>query len=1527
MQGINSKMQPNLSNTVAQPVAQSNGNNLVIKIPAHFRDEGWANGMGGIQTEISQWVQQETATAGKVIFDFRNCRWIDPLPLMSILIELANVKHRAMSAEALFPKIDSGPHSSEIGPYQKSPNRLLNFLSQEGFFDELDKLGVTYSGNNREIYRTLHVIPSYEDARCIPLSLFEVPSDTEPNWDFAMKSVEDILKGADTRLESKVSPHARERLIYKLRVVLQEMLHNAQEHAFDEDNPRLMAIYVRFRIGGFGLDSAGRQIFLKHANEENTCCPMLTADWLVPRPGCLEVFVLDRGIGMVRSFEKAGTELKSKYKFNEVMRETFVEGKSRKPERLTLYGGLHLLHNLLSETGDYIRAFEAGVWFGSAVPLFRATAPTHKLAAEQTHMQGFAMHFRLGWKRDTDYGDKWVKFKQGSESEIWPELSLSENDCTASFNWFEGQKVFDERIGELREYGDNNDWILWLVRPHRMKWDIINFIEYTIVPSVSKSTTLIIADIPSYEAATYEAALSEFKALGKEDWPHKFLHIVISTNRWSFATIDYQKHGQRHGFSSLRDNFKEFPLKLPPIMPKPKNFRLAIVRWIKWHDSRRLWEEVSQGKSMYVPEQIAWGYDKGGKSINIAGYLDFPQTTHSMLCAAIYKITLARVLGVLPLNDIELFTLDRLTMSVLREIHATEVYEQHQSKHKLRLALGSVLVSGTTLYASASPPFDLHFFVHFSSPLRGNKAALLFWLPKEIVSSTEPRLARIGKTASIAPEGWKSFEVPRYDNNGECIGGRDPEKTYQDWQSPSPVIIKAGHWSYEGQHDFLTINIEAAVEAAFLEKNELARFLVNHVLPFIGVDKEHIDKNWHRLFDASKCNQANYGLLVYRSHPCTESVIYKLLEILTPDGRKIASSRIYPILPIRTRWGGSTLLIAPLVREEIRNALHQMDDQARKILLFDDAAITGRTLHDLRAILSDIGATQIDTVVIANRLRNPANGCGAEKINYYWRLDVPVMGRDGNCPFCHALYLADKFTSSLSSRNAKDKIMNLKQNWTEISPLANWSSGLRPIPLKETERKKFCYRLNKKEAAEDERYFSHVDLIRSTGMSIFISELHAMSGRDDYCLKKINECDIPEIRVELAAGQLFLFGDEYDIDIRVELIKTLIKDLALLKEDSQHAPLAFMAIIDGLRQIDKSAKIKIVESIINDDWTSQDNYIAKILLAYLVSEEIITDKTSEAYKIGMRLLTTSSFSLAQKFNACFLETLSPLGNAHSEAIPVLIDELKEMPDIKDERIADALDSLDHLENIFDGFERDFVRKDASGAFGDKTNLMKQTANVARDYLNQKYQRVNNWRDNTKSALENYIIAMKSVADAYFHRIPSTHTYFQERTFETKALEPLINDIDWLGASKEKNRDGNPVEPRKRSVAISITSVSGFDSKAEEVWIAWHRRIDGIVRDLLRNAVYASHEITDPWDTMNEKKADLWVRVDYGKEYVELILANAASNDSSSVYSKFKKHRWVPLLELGGTIEAVDVKNGVIGIKIRIPYAGYLQDRR
>ena len=62
---------------------------ILISFPKYYRNNTWGNYFGKIQD-----ILRDTQSIGKkILLDFSVCTWVDPLPIMSLLIELHRNKY------------------------------------------------------------------------------------------------------------------------------------------------------------------------------------------------------------------------------------------------------------------------------------------------------------------------------------------------------------------------------------------------------------------------------------------------------------------------------------------------------------------------------------------------------------------------------------------------------------------------------------------------------------------------------------------------------------------------------------------------------------------------------------------------------------------------------------------------------------------------------------------------------------------------------------------------------------------------------------------------------------------------------------------------------------------------------------------------------------------------------------------------------------------------------------------------------------------------------------------------------------------------------------------------------------------------------------------------------------------------------------------------------------------------------------------------------------------------------------------
>jgi hypothetical protein len=1610
---------------------QTSSTTCRINLPPQCRDEAWAKERGYIQERMTS-----TPNLEHLQFNFLTCEWIDPLPLMFIVLEVAHARSLGIKVKILLPDEN----------FTENSGRLLKFIAEEGFLKCLDVL--------REKYREIDILDkkgkkweenphdqtaaAYKDAHCLPMTFFDFSQKIK-----VAEKIGEVLPQVDIKLGDKVSPYEREWLIYKLRLLLQETLCNIGEHAYKENEQIKPAIiYVRYRIGYVGMVNASeKEEFDKHINQESHHCPKLSKNWLEGHQGCLEVFVLDRGQGMLKSLGVTDPNVN----FGTIMKEAFLKGKSRKKTRTTPITGLQLLHDLLRDSADFIRGHEENIWFGCHAPIERVTESVSRPYSEiEKTGTGLALHFRLSWRTDTSDNKKWGKFEETSNgiggngiNDFWKELSRSTEECKSSIEWFKKQAVLDERFTPEHSFSSSSPletsptkWLLWLVPPNRMKNDIqsklreyVKKYKYT---QKGEKTILVIADIPYYEARTYEAALDRYEErltdIEDAEWLMQLKNVILCTNRWRFSGLFYEEIKDsdatetsgmvRHGFSNLKKNITE--LEIPAPLQDSDNFNLMlwIARWLKWHDSRRLWEAVrKQGDKTFIPRKVIWDYQRGTENHKyINGYLDFARTVRNPLCLDIYRNALARIWGILP--SVRMENLDLLTMTVLKDIQAEGVYGGAQNgNEKHRLKIGSVLVSGVTWDAEEEPGIRvLHFFMHENtegypeknSPEKSG-ATLLFWTPGEGIKNDDPSPPprRIGKTAFIAPLGWKSFEIPRFDKSGKVVGHRKPSETYDDWQVSYPSIVKMGHWVYQEHHDFLTINIRDVIKTAFVEPkpDELAGFLADNILVHLGMKKGDLIEKYQPLIGENKSKKSP-GVLVYRSHPNTDFIIRKLLEMLVEEEGKLlrtkANQRIFPILPVRVRWGGSTLLMPPLMREEIRNVLKE--DPSTPILIFDDAIISGRTLYSLHSILTSliqditednnkksehvfdmptleieksalaslveiakripeedtkpanmfdnratisgnslrdlqriinttiqknspsgakrsIGETPVSMMVIVNRMRLPTDIIDPQ-LKYYWRQDVPSLGKDGSCPLCHAINMAEKFKGSLASKASQKTLEKWIDPWKACSPIENWNLGLPPKPLSKIQEKRFCYR-------QDEP-LDTIKLTYTTGLAIHASELHSMTGDDEYFLRHVSDSDSSsEIQIELVASQLFLFADEFDVKTKIKGVQSLLKALIGLKDcdkDIMHAGLAILATMRGTVSLDIEQQRKIIEDINGDDLEK----LPDIFLAWMVKESLLgqDDKRhEESYKKGRNILR----SKATLLNCLFEELFSYNGNSHSRPIPILYDKLKgkeEKPapeEIKPEEIKNALSSLEEVEWLNEEIKTFHLDRKFNSASEEK---WQQLQNGARAILES------NPFDEQKARVilkEYLLVAEKDILRKYFFPVKGkgqTSKFREEiQNIITKAEE---NKEESIGITKETKEDLN------------------FRNDAFSVWVTWYDGVYQAIKNAITNVKHCKNakKILNPWleetATDNDTKK-MWVKIHFGEESVILYFANSSdsvprnyANQARSaaeilndlIHTKGHGY-YLPVMEIGGNVSVEEIRNGVLAVKITIPYATYL----
>ena len=269
---------------------------LTITITEPLRDAAWAAYFGEIQYYLrNQTLEIFDPKLMEVVFDLSPCEWADPLPLLSIIIAIAEFQDAPNKTRIKLPAIKNSSLSTK---------RFLKYLAKERFASQFLKFASEVfdddglvTENHLENYENLSTELAYVNSTCIPAEIIDAKSINIEDI------VNDKIQYAESRLGADIPFWARENLCYRLKVLLRETLLNVKTHAYPHQNLCYAGFYVRYREGLTNKSKEVHKTMLEVLKKEDNhlSCPLLPLSYLEERHGCFEVFVIDSGIGMSQS--------------------------------------------------------------------------------------------------------------------------------------------------------------------------------------------------------------------------------------------------------------------------------------------------------------------------------------------------------------------------------------------------------------------------------------------------------------------------------------------------------------------------------------------------------------------------------------------------------------------------------------------------------------------------------------------------------------------------------------------------------------------------------------------------------------------------------------------------------------------------------------------------------------------------------------------------------------------------------------------------------------------------------------------------------------------------------------------------------------------------------------------------------------------------------------------------------------------------------------------------------------------------
>jgi len=271
---------------------------VLITLPDEYRNQVWGLDFGAIQDDL-----QSLHDVNHIEVNASHCVWIDPLPMLSLIIELQKLPETL--TKRFYIRDEAERNLDQL--------RVLSFLEKEGFLEALTQAGVQiyikysdgkerlFDDTDRKQFIEFENYLRYLDstiltARVLNLSEYIKDSSTEDFVDATLESI-------GFKLSSRISANVEAEVYNKIGLFLKETLDNIYEHAYlGSHEPKYAGLYIRYRKGlaDNSIDAETRRELKKVIDKEHHASPTLRRQFIDNVNSFLEIFVIDSGIGLTR---------------------------------------------------------------------------------------------------------------------------------------------------------------------------------------------------------------------------------------------------------------------------------------------------------------------------------------------------------------------------------------------------------------------------------------------------------------------------------------------------------------------------------------------------------------------------------------------------------------------------------------------------------------------------------------------------------------------------------------------------------------------------------------------------------------------------------------------------------------------------------------------------------------------------------------------------------------------------------------------------------------------------------------------------------------------------------------------------------------------------------------------------------------------------------------------------------------------------------------------------------------------------
>jgi hypothetical protein len=1136
----------------------------LIEVGNDLRDDTWSRSGGTIQNKFRD------LSIATIRLDLSELCWADPAPLLSLACLCAEFRNR------------DGDLTINLGQPNQKNYQFLIFFAQHGFLSILAKHSKIiwanrYRNDLDSLINELRDLPgalAYQDAECLSAHIFSLK---ELEYDKIDGLIEDLIDLAHPRIASWLPGNSRRRglVTHQLRVFLSESLDNIAEHAY-RNSAGYGAVYARIRAGTPD-ERAAREAWTDAKRREGRHCPALGRCRAGKRPGWLELFVCDVGVGLTHELSQD-----SHAPLLVLSNRLFREGLSRIPDRLaagkTDMTGLQRIGHLLgasaskSGQGDFVRIFCNGEWVGEHLPWpDKKYQPGHGNIARIRDSQsplGTLLHFSIepppaeAEQQSKLYPKSFVAPSFQNLEEVRNEFARQysrEIHSNIIFYDFYKRTTFSRHIDTIKQDTDTNGTIVYIrPRRHQRKIDLVNQIKNLTSRPIPPSDILYI-DMP------WSLAIDFFNIIIDErSWKSHIsanITVTLLSQDWFCTCLSYNFSSNKfHPSGSIAHKFLT--------SPSSTTSAAQAASILRRQDSLLFWIAAVPA---YINEHIAWqSTDEPTSAESVKGYLDIGFALAQPSIYGIARRAMRRALTSLIPKKVH--AADDIIARVLTAdfVLSEDLYAQSATNEPTAVLAGSVLGSGNTTKrllrgSLARYVGTAQLLRHPDFPPDASLPRLLAldWTPhrpKTLRRASRP-FERVANTPLVIRGGESAVPLPRFaepknGKRGRSLYGENPNQAYQRWQRLG--LLRLGHWTYGLNHDLLTLRLEDALVYDAVEGGIITNWLAAQIREWIPV-RENLRR----------------GFVVYTQHAINERLVRAVSRHHFGDG-----IQFYPAAAAASHRQAA-LILSPMTREAIIEKCSSMMIEGGSVVILDDAVISGATMRTIEQALRGVweglrqtkrirsqAELQVHTLAVVDRSGEPAQRALVERnLNRdrrYWRWDVPSLGHAGTCPLCALHSRWKSLESSVHGSLLQSRLKQWLTQW-EATPVeqGRFDAG---VPARRVFGE-ISTRFGIERNIEPHRV-SHFLAVSRVSIS---AEISRATTRKDYPLRKSREgldssdhCDL-QTSIEILSTQLLLFPDDLSAPDRIERLE-LILDLIWRSESAtiSTALAGMVSLIDNL---------------------------------------------------------------------------------------------------------------------------------------------------------------------------------------------------------------------------------------------------------------------------------------------------------------------------------------------------------------------------